>query len=138
VAGLRSRGPGAALRQRPRAAAAPGGRVFGALNLFGTNVGALGEDDLVLGQALADVATVALVQHRSAADIAVLNAQLSEAVTTRAVLEQAKGVLANQGGLEMGPAFVLMRAYARDRNLRLNDVAKALVSRSLPATRLFE
>ena len=109
------------------------GSRLGALGLFGSHVGALASDDLALGQALADVASVALVQDRAAADSSTVNEQLQTALTGRVVLEQAKGVLAQLGDLEMAAAFAALRRYARDRNLRLSDVAAAVVDRSLRA-----
>lgn len=112
--------------------------VLGALGLFGTTVGALSEDDLALGQALADVASVALVQDKAAADRTAVNEQLQSALTSRVVLEQAKGVLAQLGGLDMPQAFAALRNYARDNGLRLTGVAQAVVDRSLPAQRLLE
>lgn len=106
---------------------------LGALGLFGAEVGALAPDDLVLGQALADVACVALVQDRAASDSTTVNAQLQTALNSRVVLEQAKGVLAQLGDLDMPAAFTALRGYARDNNLRLTDTAKAVVDRTLPA-----
>lgn len=112
--------------------------VLGALGLFGTTVGALNDEDLSLGQALADVASVALVQDKAAADSTVVNEQLQTALTSRVVLEQAKGVLAQLGGLDMTHAFAVLRGYARDNSVRLTEVAQAVVDRSLPAQRLME
>ena len=106
---------------------------LGALNLFGTTVGALNEQDLSLGQALADVATVALVQDRAVTDRDSLNVQLQTALSSRVVLEQAKGLLAQQGDLDMSEAFRFLRRYARDHNQRLTDMARAVVSRTLTA-----
>lgn len=105
---------------------------LGTLGLFGTAVGDLNTGDLSLGQALADVASVALVQDRTASDRAAMNAQLQTALTSRVVLEQAKGVLAQQGQLDMPEAFVVLRRYARDNNLRLTDLATAVVHRRVP------
>ncbi len=114
------------------------GRALGALGLFGTAAGSLGSDDLSLGQALADVASVALVQDRTTADQSSLNEQLQTALTSRIVLEQAKGVLAQQGSIEMDEAFAVMRRFARNHNLRLTAVAEAVVARRLPAQQLLE
>jgi GAF domain/ANTAR domain len=113
-------------------------RVLGTVGLFGTSVGALSEDDLRLGQALAYVASVALVQERAAADRALVNAQLQTALDSRVVLEQAKGVLSQRGDLEMNEAFAALRGYARDHNLRLTDVARSVTTRELPAGRVLE
>lgn len=107
-------------------------QVLGALGLFGSAPGELNERDLRLAQALADVATIAMVQDRVASDSQLVTEQLQIALDTRVVLEQAKGVLAHQGGLEMPEAYRAMVQYARDHNLKLGDLARALVQRTLP------
>ena len=111
---------------------------LGTLGLFGTTTGVLNAYDLGLGQALADVASVALVQDRALSDRSAINAQLQTALTSRVVLEQAKGILAQQGDLEMDAAFAALRRYSRDHNLRLTDVARALASRQLPGRYVLE
>jgi transcriptional regulator with GAF, ATPase, and Fis domain len=115
-----------------------GENILGALGLFGTTVGALNDDDLTLGQALADVASVALVQDTAAADKNVINEQLQKALTSRVAIEQAKGVLAQLGQIDMGEAFAVLRRYARDHNLRVTEVAHALIRRSLSAQQLLD
>ena len=107
--------------------------VVGALNLFGTTPGSLDEADLRLAQALADVATVALIQDRAAADSNLVNEQLQKALDSRVVLEQAKGVLSYSGDLDMPAAYAALRQYARDHNIQLTELARALVNRALPA-----
>ena len=112
--------------------------VLGTLGLFGDQVGALNEDDLRLGQALAYVASVAIVQDKAAADKAALAEQLQTALDSRVVLEQAKGILAQVGRLDMDRSFAVLRGYARDYNQRLTDVARAVVNRQLPASQLLD
>lgn len=109
-------------------------RRLGALGLFGTKAGKLNDDDLSLGQALADVASISLVQDRAAADGKSVTDQLQKALNSRMVLEQAKGLLAQQGDLDMPEAFAAIRRFAHDRGERLTDVARALVSRDLTAS----
>ena len=111
--------------------------VLGTIGFFGTHPGSLDEDDMSLGQALAYVAAVAL-QDKAAADAAMINEQLQTALNGRVVLEQAKGVLAQRGNLEMDRAFAVLRQYARDHNLRLTDVARAVAERELRAERLLD
>lgn len=101
---------------------------LGAMNLFGTTVGSLDPRDLVLAQALADVASVALIQDQTAADRGAVVDQLQIALNSRVVLEQAKGVVAHAGELDMGQAFQVLRRYARDHNLRLTAVAESVVN----------
>lgn len=111
---------------------------LGTLGLFGTKVGALTEADLELGQALADVASVALVVTRASVDQTRLTQQLQTALDSRVVIEQAKGQLAELGRIGMEHAFAVMRRYARDRNERLPDVARRLVARELSGSDLLE
>jgi GAF domain-containing protein len=110
----------------------------GALNLFGTTPGPLDVADLRLAQALADVATISLVQDRAIADKDVVVQQLQHALDSRVVLEQAKGVLSYSGDLEMAAAYAALRRYARDHNIKLTELARALVNRALPASLVLE
>ncbi|MGH9153322.1 MAG: GAF and ANTAR domain-containing protein [Acidimicrobiales bacterium] len=107
------------------------GHVVGALNLFGSGPGELGEADVVAARALADVATIAIVQHRVAGEAQVLAEQLTHALTSRVVIEQAKGVLAERVGTGVDEAFSRLRAFARRSNRRLTDVAQSLIDGSL-------
>jgi len=104
---------------------------IGALNLFRTEPGRLSDADLGIGQAMADVATVGLLQERAIAARELVATQLQAALTSRVLLEQAKGMLAQRAGLTMDQAFQLMRAYARSNNQRLSDVAARIIDGSL-------
>jgi transcriptional regulator with GAF, ATPase, and Fis domain len=110
--------------------------VVGALNLFRTSPGAFSPADVCVGQALADVATIGLLHERSMRQSEALNEQLQTALNSRVVIEQAKGKLAERLGLDMDQAFTLLREIARDRNLRLSDLAQAFVSGSEALTGL--
>jgi hypothetical protein len=107
--------------------------VLGALGLFGERSGSLDDADLRLAQGMADVACIALVQDRAAADQRALNEQLQTALTSRVVLEQAKGVVAFTADVDMATAFAMLRRYARDHNLRLTDLAQGVVQRAVSA-----
>jgi hypothetical protein len=104
---------------------------IGALNLFRIQPGMLSEADLGIGQAMADVATVGLIQERAIAASELLATQLQTALSSRVQLEQAKGVLSQRAGLQMDEAFRVMRAYARSHNRRLSDVAAQIIDGSL-------
>jgi hypothetical protein len=108
------------------------------MGLFGIRAGALNEDDLRLGQALADVASVSLVQDRAVSDHRILAEQLQNALNSRVMIEQAKGLIAQLGDLDMAHAFAVLRRYARDHNERLTDVALALVGRDLPVQQILQ
>ena len=114
------------------------GSVLGTLGLFGTTVGALGEDDLELAQALVHVASVAIVNEKAASDRDAINAQLQHALTSRIALEQAKGVLANAAQLEMHDAFMVLRRYARDHGRKLSTVAHQVVNREIRSQELLD
>jgi GAF domain-containing protein len=107
------------------------GVIIGALNLFRAEEGDMEESDIVAAQALADVATIAILHHRAASEAQVVNEQLTLALNSRIVIEQAKGVLAERAGLDMDHAFARLRRYARDHNLRLVEVARGVVDGSL-------
>jgi transcriptional regulator with GAF, ATPase, and Fis domain len=104
---------------------------IGALNLFRLQPGTLSDADLEIGQAMADVATVGLIQERAIAASELLATQLQTALSSRVQLEQAKGMLAQRTGLPMNEAFQLMRTYARSHNKRLGDVATQIINGSL-------
>jgi transcriptional regulator with GAF, ATPase, and Fis domain len=108
-------------------------QVIGALNLFQATPGGLGHEDVRVGQALADVATIGLLQERGTRRSETLNEQLQGALNSRVVIEQAKGKLAERAGLDMNEAFTTLRAYARGHNLRLSDLAQALIDGTTPA-----
>ena len=107
--------------------------VIGTLNLLRHEPGELNERDVRVAQALADVATIGIVQERTLRESAVVQAQLQSALTTRVVIEQAKGVLAHTHDVSTDQAFELMRSHARRTRTRtrLADVARGLVERRL-------
>jgi GAF domain-containing protein len=107
------------------------GEAIGAMNLFRHRPGAMDADDLALGQALADVATIAILQERALRRAEVVTEQLQTALTSRVIIEQAKGVLAQHSGLSMQEAFDRMRGWTRSHNRRLSEVARALAERTL-------
>lgn len=88
------------------------GQVIGAMNLFGRSTAGLIADDVALGQGMADIATIGLLQQRRVREHDVLTEQLQAALNTRIVIEQAKGVLAERAQLSMGEAFTALRARA--------------------------
>jgi GAF domain-containing protein len=104
--------------------------VIGALNFFDTNPGALDEGKLRIGQALADVATIGLLQHRAIHRRDIVTEQLQTALNSRILIEQAKGVLAERLHLDMAEAFAVLRSGARSNNRRLSELAQAIIDGS--------
>lgn len=104
---------------------------IGALNLFSTHTGALAQDDLHIAQALADVATIGILQERAIAHSESIVEQLEAALNSRVIIEQAKGVLAERGSLDMDQAFLRLRSHARNTNTRLTELAHHVVDGNL-------
>ena len=107
--------------------------VIGAVNLFHSTPTELAAEGASVAQALADIATISVIQMRLMRERVQVAEQLQLALNSRIVIEQAKGMLAEVGRLDMGRAFDALRHYARDRNLRLTAVAEQVISRELPA-----
>jgi GAF domain-containing protein len=107
------------------------GNVLGALNLFHAQPNAMDKVDLDVAQALADVATIAIVHHRAKLEIGVLNAQLHQALNSRIVIEQAKGIVAERAGVSVEQAFYALRNHSRNQRLRLSEVAQGVINGSL-------
>jgi GAF domain-containing protein len=103
-------------------------QVIGALNLFRAVPGPFDPADLRLGQALADVATIGLLHERNVRRSETVAEQLQSALTSRVIIEQAKGKLAERLGTDMDHAFAMLRDYARNTNQRLTDVARHFVT----------
>jgi len=112
------------------------GTVIGALNLFHIEPGEMRPADVVAAGAFADVATIAILQHRASLEAQVLNQQLNHALNSRIVIEQAKGMIAERERLDMEQAFAVLRHHARNNNVRLADVASAIISGTLAPSSL--
>ncbi|WP_329131213.1 GAF and ANTAR domain-containing protein [Streptomyces sp. NBC_01476] len=106
--------------------------VVGALNLFHADAGSLDAVAVPIAQALADVATISLLQQRSTQRSSVLNEQLQTALNSRVLIEQAKGKLAERHDIDMEQAFTALRGYARSHSLRLSDLARSFVNGTEP------
>jgi GAF domain-containing protein len=104
---------------------------LGALNLLSITRTPMEEADVIVARAFADLATLSIVQHRAATEAQRLNEQLSAALTSRVVIEQAKGVISERTGVDLAEAFSRLRAYARNHNLRLTDIAEAAIDGTL-------
>jgi GAF domain-containing protein len=102
-------------------------RVIGAMNLFGDEPLPLGPADIKVVQAMADVATIAILQERAIASAELLTEQLQGALNSRIVIEQAKGVVSRDHDVSVDTAFEALRSHARSNHLRLVDLAHDIV-----------
>ncbi|MEP6817140.1 MAG: GAF and ANTAR domain-containing protein [Marmoricola sp.] len=105
-------------------------KAIGALNLFGSADTDFEPADVLVVQALADVATIAILQERSIFRAEVLTEQLQGALNSRVVIEQAKGAVAKVAGVSVDEAFNLLRARARSTQQRLVEVAQEVLAGS--------
>ncbi len=103
------------------------GIVLGALGLFDTHPGALNDADLLVAQALAHIACVAILQERAPTPSTVMP-QLRSALIGRVVVEQAKGFLRASLGVSVEEAFQLLRVYSRAHGRHLTEVARRLMT----------
>jgi hypothetical protein len=111
-------------------------QVVGSLNLFHAGTGGLGSGELRLAQALADAATIGILQQRTVHRSEVVAGQLQAALTSRIIIEQAKGVLAERLKISADEAFEVLRGAARSRNRLLSDLARDVTSGSADAAQL--
>ncbi|MDQ1396116.1 MAG: hypothetical protein QOG64_1375 [Acidimicrobiaceae bacterium] len=113
-------------------------RVIGALNVFVDDRVVVDDSDLAVAQALADVATIAILQDQAHREAQTINLQLQTALHSRVTIEQAKGVLAERAQIPMEDAFARLRRYARNHNRRLSEVATEVAEGTMVAAELAE
>lgn len=104
---------------------------IGALNLFSHRPGGLTDEDQDVAQAMADIATIGVLQARAIHDGQVIASQLQTALESRVAIEQAKGMLAEYMSISVDDAFTLLRTHARTHNMKLTDTARRVVSGAL-------
>ena len=110
--------------------------VVGAMNLFCVGTSTLGDEEVALGRALADIATIGLLQERAVRQSGLIAEQLQTARNSRILIEQAKGVLLASAGIDVDQAFQLMRGYSRRTNQPLKTVAGSVLDRVLTVDHL--
>lgn len=109
-------------------------RIIGVIDFYATRTRALNDRDLLVGQLLAEMASLAVVGHRSTAGLREVNVQLQTALDSRVAIEQAKGILSERHGVGQAEAFDLLRRYARHRRQKLRSVAEQVVDDGLDPT----
>lgn len=102
-------------------------RTIGALNIYGSNGGPFDEDAVRLAQTFAGYAGVALANAALYASTAALAAQLQQAMESRAVIDQAKGILMSRHGCTPDEAFRMLSQASQRSNRKLRDIATAMV-----------
>jgi GAF domain-containing protein len=110
--------------------------VVGALNLFSSHARALRDEDIKVVQAMADIATIGILQERSIRDAHAFSTQLEVALESRVVIEQAKGIVAERNHISVDEGFDQIRRFARANNRLLSETARHLIEGSLPVEEL--
>lgn len=108
------------------------GQPFGAFDLHRDTAGSLDGADLETARLIADVATSYVFNARQYQKSVELNEQLQQALTSRLVVEQAKGRIAALTDVRPEVAFERLRSYARRRQRKVQHVARDLVEGRLP------
>jgi 2-methylaconitate cis-trans-isomerase PrpF len=104
---------------------------IGALNLFSRQPGGLRHEDQQVAQAMADVATIGVLQARAIHDGKVVATQLQAALESRVAIEQAKGIIAEHLAISVDDAYTLLRNRSRSQNAKLTETARNVVSGAL-------
>ncbi len=112
------------------------GNTIGALNLFRSDTGTLSDGDIALAQALADLATITILQAEATTEARRREEQLQYALDSRIIIEQAKGMVAEHRQIDMAAAFEHIRSRARNTNTKLTDVAAQIIDSRLDPAEL--
>jgi transcriptional regulator with GAF, ATPase, and Fis domain len=104
---------------------------IGALNLYRAEVKAFAPHEVRLGQALADIAAVGILQGRAVFAAERRAEQLQRALDSRIMIEQAKGILAERRRIPPGEAFERLRLHARSNNMKLREVCRQVMNGEL-------
>jgi hypothetical protein len=110
--------------------------VIGAMNIFDTELKEMSPQQVNISQALADAATIGILQERSVRQQVDVAGQLQGALNSRILIEQAKGVVAEQQKVTMEDAFAMLRGFSRHRRMPLSDVAHGVIDRSISSVEL--
>ena len=104
------------------------GQIIGALNLYSAEPREWSEEDLAVAAVLADVATSYVINASKIRQQQQLSEQLQHALESRVVIEQAKGITAQQNAVSVDQAYHLMRGHARSNNASIRAVAEAIIA----------
>jgi GAF domain-containing protein len=106
-------------------------RLVGTLNLFMSQARPMSPADIAVAQALADAASIAILQDDAARDARATVGQFRHALNSRVTIEQAKGILSERAAITTDQAFSRLRSTARSHRLKLSALATAVVDRSV-------
>ncbi|BCJ40649.1 transcriptional regulator [Actinoplanes ianthinogenes] len=105
-------------------------RVGAALNIYAEAVCAFDDDAVALAETFAGYAAVALANAHLYDTTMTLAQHMQTAMETRAVIEQAKGIIMGQRRCDADEAFAILARASQESNRKLRDVAGDLVERA--------
>jgi GAF domain-containing protein len=100
---------------------------LGSLNLYSTEVDGFDEESVHLATMFAQQAGVAVHNSQLYYNSVKLSQQLEEALVSRAVIDQAKGILMEREGVNADEAFEMLRKASQELNLKVRDIARQIV-----------
>ena len=109
--------------------------VTGALNVYATKPEAFDEEAVTVGQTFAGYAAVALANAHLYDATATLAEHMKTALESRAVIEQAKGIIMGDRRCTADEAFRILTKLSQDTNRKVRDVATALVAQAAKPNR---
>ena len=104
------------------------GRNIGALNLYGNTTRAWTTEEFAAGRVIAGLAGAYLINTHLLGEVQTLATQLQQALDSRILIEQAKGVMAGRHGMTPDAAFGVLRSYARSNRVKIHEVAQQVVT----------
>jgi GAF domain-containing protein len=105
-------------------------RYIGALNIYATEPDAFGENVVAAGQLIASYAAVAVHNAQTFTRTAELAQELTRAMASRAVIEQAKGIVMHERRCTADEAFALLTRVSQQANIKLRDIAAEMVAQT--------
>lgn len=102
---------------------------LGALNIYSFKAHGLDHADREVALLLASHASVALARTMDVEAARLEAAQLTEALHSRDVIGQAKGILMERRGIDAGEAFDILRRASQDLNVKLTEIARTIATR---------
>lgn len=103
------------------------GEVLGAINFYSSRENAFTDNDIAIAKSLNARSSVVLINVKRYEESTELAAQLQEALQSRAVIDQAKGVLMATEHLSADEAFEKLKALSQRVNIKVRDLATGIV-----------
>ncbi|HEX2053206.1 MAG TPA: GAF and ANTAR domain-containing protein [Actinomycetota bacterium] len=111
-----------------------GGQVLGALNFYSSREQAFSETDLAVARAFTDRSAVVLLNAKIYEEASELAAQMQEALASRAVIDQAKGIIMVTEKVSAEVAFKRLKSLSQAANVKVRDLARRIVEEASGAT----